>query len=263
MYITALTLLAALATPAGLVARDNPDHKHWHHHYKLVNMGTLGGSESYIGYYEYFGPSQNLNNAGRLATWADTSQVDPYGSSGNAFENFCFNYDGTPCYASHAIQWQDGVRTDLGALPHGPSSAVAWISANGLIAGTSQNGETDPLVPGSPLGFPQNRAVLWRDGNIIDLGTLPEGGYESIAQAVNSRGQVVGVATNTVPDIYSFIQWNSLFNHFEPYPYPYQERAFLWQDGVMTDLGTLGTGTDAWGMAINEKGQVTGISYTS
>jgi probable HAF family extracellular repeat protein len=105
--------------------------------------------------------------------------------------------------------------------------------------------------------------VLWRDGKIIDLGTLPEGGYESEAESVNSRGQVVGVTTNTVPDAYSFFQLSSQFNHFDPYPYPYQERAFLWQDGVMTDLGTLGTGTDAWGMAINERGQVVGISYTN
>ncbi len=34
---------------------------------------------------------------------------------------------------------------------------------------------------------------------LVDLGTLPEGGYESGAQAVNSRGQAVGCATNTVP----------------------------------------------------------------
>jgi len=32
---------------------------------------------------------------------------------------------------------------------------------------------------------------------------------------------------------------------------------------VMQDLGTLGTGTDAWAMAINENGQVIGISYTN
>jgi probable HAF family extracellular repeat protein len=264
MYITALTLLAALAKPAGLVAQDNPDHKHWHHHYKLIDMGTFGGSESYISPYFYSGPFQALNNAGTFASWGDTSELDPFGLSGNSGDqNFCFNYDGTPCYTSRAFQWQAGVKSEFPELHKGLSSAAAWISANDLIVGTSQNGETDPLCLGSPENFPENRAVLWRDGNIIDLGTLPEGGYESEAESVNSRGQVVGVATNTVPDAYSLFQWSSLLNHFDPYPYPYQERAFLWQDGVMTDLGTLGTGTDAWGMAINERGQVTGISYTS
>jgi probable HAF family extracellular repeat protein len=260
MHITALALLAALAIPVQLAAQGAQANKH--HHYKLIDMGTFGGTESYINGYEYTGPLQNINNAGTITGWADTAEVDPYGFSGNGYENFCFNYDGTPCYASHAFLWQNDVRTDLGVLPHGVTSATAWVSSNGLIAGTSQNGETDPLVPGSPTNFPVNHAVLWRDGKIIDLGTLP-GGYESVGQAVNSRGQVVGLATNTVPDIYSFIQWSSDYNHFEPYPYPYQDRAFLWQNGVMTDLGTLGTGTDAWAMAINDQGQIIGISYTT
>ena len=53
------------------------------------------------------------------------------------------------------------------------SSQAFWISANGLIAGNSQLGQLDPLIP----GFLQTRAVLWKDGKIIDLGTL-EGGHE-------------------------------------------------------------------------------------
>jgi len=250
------TMLGLMAVPLQLAAQGT------HHHYKLIDMGTFGGPESYINGYEYFGPLQNINNAGTITGWADTSNVDPYGRSSNGYEHFCFNYDGIPCYASHAFLWQDGVRTDLGTLPHGVNSATAWVSSNGLIAGTSQNGETDPLAPGTPTNFPVNHAVMWRDGKIIDLGTLP-GGYESIGQAVNSRGQVVGFATNTVPDNYSFIQTSAIFNRFEPYPYPYQDRAFLWQDGVMTDLGTLGNGTDAWATAINDQGQVIGFSYTN
>jgi probable HAF family extracellular repeat protein len=268
LYMVVLTLLAVLAIPAQLAAQDKPDHKHLHHHYKLIDMGTFGGPKSYINGFEYMGVVQNLNNAGTLTGWADRSKVDPYCMSGNSYGNFCFNYDqppscfgeiGCPGHVSHAFQSQGGVRTDLGALPGGLSSATAWISANGLIAGASQNGETDPLDP----GFPEDRAVLWRDGNIIDLGTLSEGGYESGAQAVNSRGQVVGWAFNTIPDPYYFVGFSSiLYNFYQPI-YPYQERAFFWQDGVMQDLGTLGTGNDALAMAINEPGQVIGISYTN
>jgi probable HAF family extracellular repeat protein len=239
--------------PADTKSADviGPDVPHEHHHYKLIDFGTFGGPESYLNGFEYstFSSVQDLDDAGTLTGWADTSKPDPYGP------NFCFN---PGCHVSHAFQWENGVKTDLGALPSGLNSATSWVSANGLIAGTSQNGENDPLDP----GFPEDQAVLWRNGKIINLGTLPEGNYESGAQAVNSRGQVVGWALNTVSDPYSMGLWSTLYNFYEPI-YPYQTRAFLWQDGLMQDLGTLGTGTDAFAMAINEQGQVIGISYTN
>ncbi len=131
------------------------------------------------------------------------------------------------------------------------NSDARWIANNGLISGDSENGELDPLNP----GFPEIRAALWKDGHIIDLGTL-EGGYESEARAVNSKGQVVGVSLNTIPDP------NSIIGSFYGILYQ-QARAFLWQDGVMQDLGTLGTGTNAIALLINERGQIAGDSYTS
>ncbi|MGB8440046.1 MAG: hypothetical protein WCE26_11695 [Candidatus Acidiferrales bacterium] len=251
-FIFFLCAFAALAIPMRIHGQEE---KGWHHHYKLIEPATFGGPGSRINGFVYstFSSIQDLNNAGTVTGWADTSTADPYQSSGNQFGNFCFDSD---CYVTHAFQWQNGVRTDLGALSGGLSSATSWVSANGLIAGASQNGETDPLDP----GFPEDRAVLWRNGKIIDLGTLSEGGYESGAESVNSRGQVVGWAVNTIYDPLSMVYWSTLYNYYAPIT-PYQTRAFLWQNGVMKDLGTLGTGTDSFGMAINEAGQVIGISY--
>src|ERR1035441_10457497 len=102
----------------------------------------------------------------------------------------------------------------------------------------------DPL-----LGGPQLRGTFWgHDGTITDVGALP-GTYFAYTSAVNSRGQVVGQALNTIPDPYSI------------YGQGYQARAFLWdRKKGMQDLGTLG-GTDAFAVAINDQGQVLGWSY--
>lgn len=225
---------AAQVQPASTTSKQHP-------RYKLIDMGTFGGPQSYLNDGNDGNNSATvLNNRGAIAGWADTSTPDP-------FPAFCFDDD---CFVSHAFQFHAGVLTDLGALADGMSSQANWISASGLVAGVSQNGETDPLIP----DLPELRAVLWRNGGITDLGTLPSGGYESFATAVNSRGRVVGEALNTVPDDFSMVGPGFLTT---------QTRAFLWQNGTMQDLGTLGTGTDAMAQFINERGQVVGWSYTS
>ncbi len=228
--------LAVLAIPAGL-AQNSHYHSARHPHYKLIDIGTFGGPQSYVfDGYGFFAPKV-INNHGLLAGAADTSEPDP-------FPNACWNPD---CLVAHAFRMGEGGElSDLGALPGGGTSEPLGTSAGGLIAGISENGQLDPLVPGFPVG----RAVLWQNGNITDLGVL-EGGYESQANGVNSKGEVAGVFTNATPDA------NSM------YGLGYQARAFFWQDGVMQDLGTLGTGTDAEAILINERGQVVGWSYVS
>jgi len=234
--IIALTLFAALALPLQLAAQNNAKHTHQYHHYQLIDAGTFGGPVSAL---------QNpnlpragvLNNRGTLVGWANTPGSDsPYCGFGN-------------CYAGDAFQLQDGVTTDLGRLSGGFDSQANWISENGLIAGLGDNGVQDPLA-----GFliPYLHGLLWDHGIMTDLGTLPEGGNLVFPIGVNNRGEVVGLAQNTVPDP------NSMFP-----PYPTQTRAFYWKDGVMQDLGTLGTGTDATAALINERGQVAGWSYTN
>jgi probable HAF family extracellular repeat protein len=175
--------------------------------------------------------SQDFSNQGLAVGAADTPAPDPY------YPN-CFN----DCFVEHAFKWENGVLIDIGVLPDGASSDADWISANGNIAGFSQNGVIDPMT-----GLPELRAVGWlQGGRIIDLKTL--GGDESFSAAVNDFGQVVGMAENTIPDPFSFIGAT-------------QGRAFLWENGYMRDLKTLG-GPDSFALYINDRSQVAGISYT-
>lgn len=164
---------------------------------------------------------------------------------------FCI--DNPDCFALHAFKFQDGVLTNLDALPGGANSQAFWINAHGQIAGMSQTGAVDPL-----LGIQALKAVVWEGDNIINLGTL-EGGYESVAQSINNRGEVTGIALNTVPDPFATICVNNNNCFFFPTT---QNRAFLWKDGEMRDLGTLG-GPDAQGIFINDRGQIAGYSYVN
>ena len=69
---------------------------------------------------------------------------------------------------------------------------------------------------------------------IIDLGTF---GGSGSALAINARGQVVG--------------WSEIA--------PGTPHAFLWEDGVMQDLGALAGGS-SWASAINSRGDIAGVS---
>jgi probable HAF family extracellular repeat protein len=222
--------LFALALPITMTAQK-------HHQYKVVDVGTLGGPNSY-----HSTLVQILNNRGAFAAYANTSTPNPNPGCFIPFPNF-----GNPpdCFVEQAVVLRNGAVTELPVLPGGMNSQTNWISGSGLIAGFSENGVIDLLT-----GLPEARAVLWtKDGQVNDLGTLP-GGNESLAGAVNSRGQVVGFSNNDVPDPFSLIGLVT------------QSRAFLWQNGVMQDLGTLG-GTDGVAFDINERGQIAGFSYTN
>jgi probable HAF family extracellular repeat protein len=234
MWTAAVYLLASLPVTINLAAQDNPsqDNRHRHPTYRLVDMGTLGGQQSDIA----TAYAQIINRQGAFIGYGDTATGDP------AFPDFsaCFSGD---CLIGHGFVWQNGVVTDLGALSPTEQSFATWINNSGQISGASANGLVDPLLGGREI-----RAVLWQNGTILNLGTL--GGNESLAGAINDDGQVFGMAANTVLDQYSIFGWGT------------QTRAFLWQNGVMSDIGTLG-GPDAIAGPVNNHGQLTGCSYTN
>ena len=123
--------------------------------------------------------------------------------------------------------WKNGVVTDLGKL--GDWTHWVWqINDHGRAVGWME----PSTYPHSGLLY---SALLYDDGQITELGTL--GGDWSGAMDINDAGQIVG--------------WSGTVQE--------KEHAFLWENGVMTDLGTLPGGTFSNARAINNLGQIVGI----
>ncbi len=115
---------------------------------------------------------------------------------------------------------------DLGTLG-GTGSFGVGINDLGQAVGTSML--NDVIAP---------RPFLYSDG-IADLGATDDQLGRAIA--INNRGQVVGDATTVTPEGYDTF------------------RAFLFENGALTNLGSLG-GIASQAVAINNAGQIVGWS---
>lgn len=119
--------------------------------------------------------------------------------------------------------WTDGAVTAL-PLPVGSMYGTASdINNNGDVVGYAYFTATSAY-----------RAVVWRNGTVQEIGTLA-GDVSSSGKAINDAGQVVGQSSSST---------NS-------------SRAFLWDNGVFTDL-SLNTDANSFAFGINNAGQVVG-----
>jgi len=239
------------------------------------DLGTLGGPNSEIEF-------TATNDFGLLAGGSDTANIDPYD------ENFCF-FTATDNHLCSAFQWQNGVMSALPGL--GGNNTYATDSNRfGDIVGWAETAVLDPncLAPqvfdwhgalwkdgkvqdlpplpgdvgsaamaindldvaaggGGPicgsagvLGFALSTHVLiWRNGSPISLGSPLGGQFNNVATGINNRGQVAGMS-----DL----------------PGDATAHAFLWQDGVVRDLGTLAGDVFSVAWEVSERGQVLGQS---
>ena len=247
--------------------------------YDLVDLGTLGGRDSY---------AEAVNNLGEAVGYSmlpDNSPIHGFvyrngqmydmGTLAGDLSSYAtaINDHGIVAGQSeysrdHAVMYAAGALTDLHppgniydsyargindaglivgiSYLEGRSRAFSWDATGGMrelatLSGMATGGLAVNDM-GVIVGTSATAANLSRPC-IISSGTVVDlgtlGGQRGSARAVNDAGQIAGSAQNA-DGVY---------------------RAFLYDRGHMTDLGPLG-GADSRGFGINEAGQVVGWAKT-
>jgi probable HAF family extracellular repeat protein len=229
--------------------------------YKITDLGTLGGQ------YE---ATMAINDHGQVVGWSFTA--------GNQYE--------------YAYLSNHGKLKSLGSLTLGGGSQATGINDRGQIVGFEQNsaltraeiilydhgkmknlGEmtTIPSVVAinnrdQIIGFSTQAgdAELMSGGRLKDLGSLK--GLGSVALGMNNHGTVVGYSALKLPSVIGFNPITDPLPDQGPHASPPIEElnpgiqhAFVYRNGHMTDLGTLG-GSSSEAMAVNNHGDVVGWS---
>jgi probable HAF family extracellular repeat protein len=204
--------------------------------YSLIDLGTFGNVQS--------AEAGDVNDAGQVV-----------GRAGN-----------------RAFLWQNGSKTDLGTLGSGSSASAAGVNESGHVVGYS-------ALTTPPSG---SHAVLWSNGGITDLTPDVPANQSAVAAAINESGQVVGNIFYTTAFLWQNGQrtvlghlggggsWASDINDSgvivgssstdDLTPLGFMAHPFSWQNGVMTDLGLLAGDEEGGAAAINNLGQIVGIS---
>ena len=135
----------------------------------MVNLGNLGGTGQFGG-----NAAIAINNQGQVI-----GQSDLPGDTAN-----------------HGFIWQKGVMTDLGTLKGDFISGAIGISDQGVVVGTSLDSDFNL------------RAFVWQNGAMTDLNTLvaanPAKLKLQLAEAINSRGEIVGFAVNSAGETHAY-----------------------------------------------------------
>ena len=244
----------------------------------IIDLGTLGGPDSVAPE-----ASPQPNDRGEIAGASYTSAPDP-----NAAQ-FCslFMFVSDP-YTCRPFVWRRGVMVELPTLDN--NNAIAWqVNNRGQVPGISQITTPDPTCSIPEL---EGKPVIWERGKIQQLPTI-SGDLDGLAGAINDRGQAVGSTGNCVLDIpltslhavlwqraghrwtatdlgnLGGTEWNLAFGVNKlgqvvgqsGLPGNMAFHAFLWSEGVMTDLGTLPGDFVSWAETINDSAQAVGASF--
>jgi probable HAF family extracellular repeat protein len=141
-----------------------------------------------------------------------------------------------------AVHLQHYTVTDLGTLPGGTFSQASYVNNRGFVTGVST------LPDGT------QHAVVWYTGSITDIAKHEPVGQNSEAFGINEFGLAMGQTEISTTDPNN--------ENFCGYGTGLECRAFIWQNGVMIELPTLG-GNNASVGEINNRGELAGYAETS
>lgn len=245
--------------------------------YAVTELASLGGRESaaydindsgqVVGYsYPNAGLMRSVlwENGAITADWKPLNIYNYASAINNAGQIACNSSPPSHVTGRCPYLWEKGKITYIGEC--GGSSYVNAINNVGQVAGWNilsqpfvwKDGLTTPLTvldsnnsysqalginnKGQVVGFSSTQgkthAVLWQNGTIKDLQTLP-GGSSSLASSINRYGKVVG--------------WSDTSSGMR--------QAVLWENGVIKDLGTFNNNATQ-ATDINVRGTVVGYSFS-
>lgn len=185
------------------------------------------------------GAALQINDYGMVAGTAENGDADPTcpGASVSA-QTIQFK----PVIWTRPFPWSQMGIHELPTVDGDPDGIAFAINDLGQAVGAS--GDCGPFNVLEQNNLTPLHAILWRDGNAIDLGNLGgDGKFSGIfATGLNDHGQVVGTSDTT---------GDASFH------------AFLWQRGHITDLGTVPGDAYSTATAIANNGMVLGISISA
>jgi len=249
--------------------------------YIAIDLGTLGGAKSLaLGINknnEVVGATQTADGLWHAFLWANGQMNDlgvlpgfdeSYAQSVNITRQVVGQSLTLDRLSSRAFAWSGGVRTDLGTLG-GDGAKAFGINGASHAVGTSQ------------LGNGRWRAFVWRNNQMTNLSALP-GHVASGALAITDSELITGwsedAGGNRVAVYWTSDQIHEIASlggtHAEAtagnrdntivgYGDTGNEEthAFMWEDGLLTDLGTFPVGGDSHAYSINILREVVGDAF--
>ncbi|MGA9856166.1 MAG: hypothetical protein WBR29_12930 [Gammaproteobacteria bacterium] len=252
-------------------------------HGAMTALPTLGGDNGF---------ATGVNNSGQIVGWAENTTHDPT----------CGEYtNNNQVLQFEAVTWtQRNGHYHASELPPYPGDldgAATAINQEGQVVGITG------ICDGAIGGATAEHMVMWRNGKVVrELPTLG-GAYWNTPMDINNRGNVVGFSdlpgdgpTGGGANFHAFYWSRKPFNcsgtritgtcdlgvlagdfvsealgvndrgQVVGVSYP-SGHAFIWQNGVMTDLNNLLAPSTTLvltdGQDINDQGEITGQAYDS